>query len=391
MRRWLLPEHLEDILPPEAHAIERMRRTILDHFHVCGYELVIPPMLEYLDSLLSGTGTDLELATFKLVDQLDGRMLGVRADHTPQVTRIDAHLVKQEGVTRLCYAGSVLHTRPSSLTRTREPLQIGAEIYGHAGLEADIEILRVMVEALQKAGIDHLHVDIGFPTLFFELVAAAGIDDDAARALHDAIERRDVGAIGPLVAVAPPAVARALQGLPGLFGDRQVLDRLAAMLPHPERAETIRATLTRLADSLEPLGVEVTIDFAELGGFAYESGIVFAAFTRGFPDAIARGGRYDEVGGAFGRPRPATGFTFDLRQLARVVGMDSPAPGILAPWLLDPIVLAKVNALRAAGEVVLFDLPGHESARGELRCNRQLINRNGEWVVQALAQQVAVQ
>lgn len=386
MRRWLLPEHLEDILPPEARAIERLRRTVLDYFNACGYELVIPPMLEYLDSLLSGTGHDLDLATFKLVDQLSGRMMGIRADHTPQVTRIDAHLIKQEGVTRLCYCGSVLHTLPASLTRTREPLQIGAELYGHAGIEADIEIQQVMVESLKRAGIPKLHVDIGHPVVFRALLQRSGLDEETGKALFDAIEKRDGAAVAAIAATAHASVADGLTALPSLLGDVSVLDRAQRLLPEfPEIAAAFTA-LRQVARAVEATGVSVSIDLAELGGFAYESGMVFAAFTDGFPDAIARGGRYDEVGSAFGRPRAATGLTLDIRQLARVIGMEREKPGILAPWSSEPSLLKKISDLRDAGEVVMLDLPGHEHHRHELHCDRQLSKVAADWRVLPLTQ-----
>ncbi|HET7730353.1 MAG TPA: ATP phosphoribosyltransferase regulatory subunit [Usitatibacter sp.] len=367
MRRWLLPEHIEDVLPAEARVIERLRREILDLFAVHGYELVAPPLLEYLESLLSGTGRDLDLATFKLVDQLSGRMLGVRADHTPQVARIDAHLLNRQGVARLCYCGSVLHTVPAGMTKMREPIQIGAELYGHAGLEADVEIVRLMIESLKKAGIERLHVDLGNPSIY--RMMAAGVDADRAEEIFHAVQQKDAAASG------------ALAVLTTLNGGLDVLARARRELPR----ETAGALddLERLAKACAVTGVEISVDLAELGGFNYESGLVFAAFAPGSPDALARGGRYDEVGKSFGRARPATGFTMDLRQVARLAPPPRPAArgqgAILAPCDEDPALAAAVKELRERGEVVIADLPGHDAA--ELNCERRLEKKDGKWRV----------
>ena len=361
MRRWLLPEHIEDVLPAEARAIERLRRAILDLFEVHGYELVVPPLLEYLDSLLSGTGRDLDLATFKLVDQLSGRMLGVRADHTPQVARIDAHLLNRQGVARLCYCGSVLHTVPAGMTKMREPIQIGAELYGHAGLEADVEIVRLMIAALKLAGIERLHVDLGNPAIYRAM--AADLEPERVEETFHAVQQKD--AVG----------AGALAVLTELNGGAEVIARARKELPratHPALDE-----LEQLARSCTAPGVDITFDLAELGGFNYESGLVFAAFAAGSPDAIARGGRYDEVGKSFGRARAATGFTMDLRQLA---GLGKPQAGraaILAP--ADADARAAIDELRQKGEVVIVNLPGHDAA--ELGCERKLEKKDGKWRV----------
>ncbi|HZZ92491.1 MAG TPA: ATP phosphoribosyltransferase regulatory subunit [Usitatibacter sp.] len=377
MRRWLLPEHIEDVLPAEARAIERLRRAILDLFESYGYQLVAPPLLEYVESLLSGTGRDLELVTFKLVDQLSGRMMGVRADHTPQVARIDAHLLNRQGVARLCYCGSVLHTVPAGMTKMREPIQIGAELYGHAGLEADVEIVRLMIAALKTAGLAKVHIDLGHPGVYRALSQDKG---SVAEALFHAVQQKDAPAARELG-------GEAFAALTAMNGGVDVLARARKDLPRlPD--------ITRALDMLEELaarsasqGVDISVDLAELGGFNYESGLVFAAFTPGSPDAIARGGRYDEVGASFGRARPATGFTMDLRQvagLARPSARPSPAEGsgaILAPCIEDPQLDRAIGELRSQGEVVIVDLPGHESARGELACTRKLEKKDGKWRV----------
>jgi ATP phosphoribosyltransferase regulatory subunit len=365
MRRWLLPEHIEDVLPAEARVIERLRRAILDLFETHGYELVAPPLLEYVESLLSGTGRDLDLATFKLVDRISGRMLGVRADHTPQVARIDAHLLNREGVARLCYCGSVLHTMPAGMTKMREPIQIGAELYGHAGIEADVEIVRLMVAALRAAGIERPHIDLGHPGIFRAMVA--GTDPERAEELFHAVQQKD--ACG----------AKELAELTALNGGAEVLERARRELPRDPRIAAALEALERLAAAATERDVEVTFDLAELGGFNYESGLVFAAFAAGSPDAVARGGRYDEVGKSFGRARPATGFTMDLRQLGRLNGGNGHRARILAPHADDPELAKLVAELRAKGEIVVVDLPGHDAT--ERGCERSITKEQGKWRV----------
>lgn len=374
MRRWLLPEHIEDVLPAEARAIERLRRAILDLFETHGYELVAPPLLEYVESLLSGTGRDLDLVTFKLVDQLSGRMMGVRADHTPQVTRMDAHLLNREGVTRLCYCGSVLHTVPAGMTKMREPVQIGAELYGHAGIEADIEIVRLMIAALKRAGIERVHLDLGHPAIYRELTADASLSVEDAEALFNAVQQKDATAAHEIGGT--PFVE-----LTALNGGVDVLGRARKVLGMTPEIEAALDALERVARQCAAPGVEVSVDLAELGGFNYESGLTFAAFTPGSPDAIARGGRYDEVGASFGRARPATGFTMDLRQLVSLAPPPPKRRAILAPALDDAALQVAIAQLRDAGEVVVVDLPGHETARGELGCDRTLEKKEGKWRV----------
>ena len=363
MRKWLLPEHIEDVLPAEARVIERLRRAILDLFGTHGYELVAPPLLEYVESLLSGTGKDLDLVTFKLVDQLSGRMMGVRADHTPQVARIDAHLIGRAGVTRLCYCGSVLHAVPASMTKMREPIQIGAELYGHAGIEADVEIVRLMIEALQRAGVERIHVDLGNPAIYRAM--AAGLEAGKDEEIFHAVQQKDAVGAGPLAILTtlnggPEVLARARKELP------------AQALPALQQLET-------LAQKCVTPGVEITFDLAELGGFNYESGLVFAAFTPGSPDAIARGGRYDEVGASFGRARPATGFTMDLRQLATLAKVGPRRSAILAPSSDDETLRDLIAKLRSQGDVVVVGLPGHDWA--ELGCTRRIEMKEGKWRV----------
>jgi ATP phosphoribosyltransferase regulatory subunit len=381
MRRWLLPEHIEDILPREARAMERLRRRILDEFEVHGYQLVMPPLAEYVESLLTGTGHDMDLATFRIVDQLSGRMMGVRADHTPQVARIDAHLLDRKGVSRLCYCGSVLHTRPAGMTRTREPVQIGAELYGHKGLEADIEIARLMLASLAKAGVGGVKLDIGQPGIFRALAQAAALDGERAEALFEAVQQRNAAGIAEATTGLEAGLAAAFGSLPRLHGDRSVLAKARGALPAVAGIGAALDDLERLAQALAGDGVDLGFDLAELGGFNYENGIVFAAFTPSSPDAVARGGRYDDIGRAFGRARAATGFTMDLRQLAALVADGEARSAILAPAGGDAALAAEISRLRAQGEVVVQALPGHEGTEDELGCDRTLVPGNGRWTV----------
>lgn len=383
MQKWLLPEYIEDILPAEAERVERLRRRILDLFHACGYELVVPPMLEYLDSLLTGTGHDLDLKTFKLVDQLSGRMLGLRADITPQVARIDAHLLNRQGVTRLCYAGTVLHTQPSGLLRTREPMQIGAEIYGHAGMESDIEIQALMLRALKAAGLDGIHLDLGHVSVFRSLVTHANVTAQQEAELFRVLQAKDVAALRELSAGLDDKTRNALLLLPELYGGVEVLDIARKRLPgYPE--------LVACLDLLQAIGKqlngdvgELCFDLAELRGYHYHSGVVFAAYAGGRPEAIVRGGRYDEVGRAFGRARPATGFTMDLRELAAMGNGEDKPLRVLAPYRPeDKALQAEIARLRTAGSVVIVDLPGHEGNRAELGCDKQLVRSGSGWKVE---------
>jgi len=314
--KWVLPEYIEDILPAEAKRIEALRRKILDLFFDRKYELVIPPLLEYMDSLLTGTGHDLELRTFKVVDQLSGRMMGLRADITPQVARIDAHLLNRKGVTRLCYCGSVLHTRPQSPGATREPLQIGAEMYGAPGVEADVEILELLCRALELAGVRNARIDIGHVAVFRAIAHAAKVGPEREAELFEALQRKDTPSLRELSKKLPAKMRDALLLLPNLYGDAKILDEAEAKLPRlPEITKAV-ATLRKLARACK---FSASFDLAELRGYHYHSGGVFDAYCDRVSGSVARGGRYDEVGKAFGRARPATGFSIDLRSLAGAV------------------------------------------------------------------------
>jgi ATP phosphoribosyltransferase regulatory subunit len=380
MQKWLLPEYIDDILPAEAARVEKLRRRLLDLFHTHGYELVVPPMIEYLDSLLTGTGHDLDLKTFKLVDQLSGRMLGLRADITPQVARIDAHLLNRKGVTRLCYAGTVLQTQPSGLLRAREPMQVGAEIYGHAGIESDVEIQSLMLRALKAAGLGGIHLDLGHVLVFRSLVRRGGIAADLEAELFQVLQAKDAAALRELASSLDAKTRNALQLLPELYGGQEILSVARERLPaYPELTASLDQ-LQALASRLNGDAGELCFDLAELRGYHYHSGVVFAAYAGGRADAIVRGGRYDEVGRAFGRARPATGFTMDLRELAAMSESGEPEMRILAPYApQDDALQAEIARLRAAGAVVVVDLPGHEGSRAELGCAKALVQRAGAW------------
>ncbi|WP_250534137.1 ATP phosphoribosyltransferase regulatory subunit [Caballeronia sp. AZ10_KS36] len=380
MSTWLLPENIADVLPSEARKIEELRRRLLDRFRSYGYELVMPPMLEYLESLLTSGGSDLNLRTFKLVDQLSGRTLGLRADITPQVSRIDAHLLNRQGVTRLCYAGVVLHTRPRGLHATREQIQIGAEIFGHAGLEADLEIQQLMLDSLHLAGLTKVRLDLchaGVLAALLELEPAAA---SLGEALYDALASKDVPRLTELTAHLGQVPREALRALPSLYGDASVLETARARLPNLPVIARALDDLAFLASQAD--GAELMIDLADLRGYAYHSGVMFSAYVDGVPNAVARGGRYDDVGLAYGRARPATGFSLDLREVARISPVDARGSAILAPWKHDEPLRAAVAALRDAGEVVIQALPGHDHDLDEFAFDRVLIERDGRWEVE---------
>ena len=377
--RWVLPEYFQDVLPPEADKLEHLRRQLLDVFRVHGYQMVVPPLVEYLDSLLTGAGQDLRLRTFKSVDQLSGRTLGVRADMTPQVARIDAHLLNRDGVTRLCYCGAVAHTMPASLTASREPMQLGAEIYGHAGIEADIEVIRLLNEVLRIARVPTSRIDLSHVGLFRALVSRAGLDDDAVREIFDLLQGKDVPGLREHLSNFDEPVRGALLALPQLYGGVEVLTRARQQLPDwPEVAAAI-ADLEAIAVALPSL--PISIDLADLRGYHYHSGVVFAAYGGNSPGALALGGRYDAVGQAFGRGRPATGFSLDLRELAQGLPAADLPGAILAPAESDAMLAATVAALREKGEIVIEALPGHDGTWREAGCDRQLVQQGDRWTV----------
>ncbi|MQM31822.1 MAG: ATP phosphoribosyltransferase regulatory subunit [Candidatus Accumulibacter phosphatis] len=380
---WLLPEHLADALPSEAAQIERLRRTLLDLFRVHAYELVLPPLLEHLDSLLTGSGQDLKLRTFKLVDQLSGRTLGVRADMTPQVARIDAHLLNRQGVTRLCYCDSVLHTLPASLSASREPIQLGAEVFGHAGLAADREVIRLLADALQVAGVPAARIDLGHVAVFGALADAAGLDSELEGALLQLLQAKDMPSLRERCSTIDEPWRSALLALPDLYGDVETLAVAASALPALPAITAALNALRELHAALPDLSL--SFDLGDLRGYRYHNGVVFAAYHAAFPSAIALGGRYDGVGKSFGRARPATGFSMDLRELARLTSSRGEQVGaVLAPYAAGSSALAAAIAvLRAQGEVVVELLPEEKSSDGP-SCDRQLVESDGQWVIKAI-------
>ncbi|WP_341891493.1 ATP phosphoribosyltransferase regulatory subunit [Variovorax sp. YR752] len=381
---WLLPEHIADVLPAQARHIEELRRGLLDVARSFGCELVMPPLMEHIESLLSGTGRDLDLKTFKLVDQLSGRTLGVRADATPQVARIDAHLLNRSGVTRLCYCGPVLHTRPSGMQATREPLQFGAEIYGHAGLEADLEVQDLALDCLRGAGLVEATLDLADARIVRALLD--GVDGARRSDIQAALAAKDVAALGDLCAGLAEPVRRALCALPAFYGGEEAIaaarDALPALAPVRAALDDL-TTLARHARQAHP-EVRVGFDLADVGGSAYYSGARFAIYAKGSSDAVARGGRYDEVGAIFGRNRPAVGFSLDLKELAQLVPGRGGRPAVRAPWSEDAGLRAAVRRLREQGETVVCILPGHDHEGQEFECDRELVAVASQWVVRAL-------
>lgn len=388
--RWLLPEGIDEILPAEARRLEFMRRRLLDLFDLWGYELVMPPLVEYLESLLTGSGHDLDLQTFKLTDQLTGRLMGIRADMTPQAARIDAHYLKREAPVRLCYVGSVLRTRPDEFAGSRELLQLGAELYGHPGPESDIEILRLMLEALATVGLTDLHLDLGQVGVFRGLAKDAGLAPELETALFDALQRKARPEIETLLAGGDLASAKkqALAALLDLNGAGDVLDRARVVLKSaPGEVALALANLQTVAEAVRRAypKLPVYFDLAELRGYRYYTGVMFSVLAPGQGQAVAQGGRYDGIGKAFGRSRAATGFSADLRQLLKIAPAVDGSPGaILVPHGDDPGLQQAIARLRGAGERVVSSLPGSSVAAAELGCDRALAKQGGAWVVEKL-------
>jgi ATP phosphoribosyltransferase regulatory subunit len=386
MARWLLPENFADSLPSEARAIEDLRRNLLDLYRSYGYELVAPPLIEYLDSLLSGTGTDLDLQTFKLVDQMSGRTLGLRSDMTVQVARIDAHLLNRQGVARLCYSGSVVHTRPSGFFASREPLQVGAELYGHAGVEADIEVMELMLASLKAAGAESIRVDLNHPAIINSLMLDAGIDAEQ-EIIFALLQAKDAPGLQAATQSYPRELASALVALTQLYGPlvghagegepMNTLARARQLLPNTPAVTNALDQLQHLchAPQLSRFsGVTLAVDLADVRGYRYHNGITFSAWVPQLANAIARGGRYDNIGAAFGRARPATGFSLELREMAQLWSGSgaSQSRAIAAPWSDDASLAQEVAKLRVAGEIVVQVLPGHQLDQQEFVFDREL-------------------
>jgi len=381
MSAWVLPDHLADALPAEARRIEELRRLWLDAARSFGYELVMPPMLEHIESLLSGTGSALDLQTFKLVDQLSGRTLGLRADTTPQVARIDAHLLNRSGLTRLCYCGPVLHTRPEGPFASREPLQLGAELYGHSGLEADLEVLELAIQGLRQAGLNDLVIDLGDARILPAVLSDQDISDEHQSALVAALVAKDESALLALSGHLPDTIRQALMFLLKAYGDARVLSQAEQALSAWPLALQAIQDLRWLSGQLQQ---SVMFDLADARGYAYYSGIRFAIYVPKLHEALLRGGRYDEVGAVFGRRRAAVGFSLDLKALVSCVPASPHHTAIRAPWGPDADLRAAIARLRERGETVICVLPGHESETLEFLCDRELTRQADQWIVRPI-------
>ncbi|MBT8622287.1 ATP phosphoribosyltransferase regulatory subunit [Polynucleobacter paneuropaeus] len=384
MNRWLLPEDIADVLPAQARKVETLRRNILDLYQSYGYELVAPPILEFLDSLLTGTGSDLNLQTFKLVDQLSGRTLGLRADITPQVARIDAHLLNREGVTRLCYVGSVAHARTPVGSTAREELQLGAEIYGCATWQADLEAITLLLKTLSLAGLDKVYLDLSHAGILNGILAKENLASIEMEALYGLLQSKDRPRLSVWAKSLPEQTAKALLALTELNGPcAEVLNKAKTALPQTPEVKEALAQLAHLIESASDLskGLELSIDLADLRGYQYHSGVMFAAYIDKLPQPIARGGRYDQVGKAFGRARPATGFSLDLLTLASLSPNQKPKKAILAPWDNDAQLKQAIDSLRQAGEVIIQLNAGEPMQSAEYVCDRELVKQGGKWSV----------
>lgn len=389
--RWLLPDGIEEVLPPEAASIESARRRVLDLFQCWGYELVIPPHIEYIESLLSGAGQDLDLRTFKVTDPQSGRMMGFRADITPQVARIDAHSLRREGPSRLCYAGSVLHARPRALATSRSPIQLGAELYGDASPASDVEVISLLLEVLALAEVPDVHLDLGHVGIYRGLIQTAGLSPEAEQQLFDALQRKALDEVVQLTAGLPAGLASMLQALAELCGGRQVLELAQACLVEaPDQVHGALDELLSIADALELRYPELPLyfDLGELRGYHYHTGAVFAAFVPGEGQSIAQGGRYDDIGADFGRARPATGFSTDLKTLVTLGRRpeDAALAGIWAPDVHDVYLWKEIQRLRRDGVRVVQALPGQDlSSAAVAHCDRLLSLKDGRWQITPLA------
>ncbi|MFV0477858.1 MAG: ATP phosphoribosyltransferase regulatory subunit [Parahaliea sp.] len=381
--RWQLPDGVEEVLPKQAAVAEHLRRHLLDLFRSWGYQLVIPPLVEFTESLLVGLGADLDLLTFKVTDQLSGRSLGLRADITPQVARIDAHSLAETGVTRLCYAGSILHTKAKTPARSRSPIQLGAELYGDDSPAADLEIIHLMLATLAQAGLSEITLDLGHVGIYQAVLQAAELDTGQEAMVFDALQRKSVPDLEQVLVAADEATRELIIALVGLHGDASVLARARKLFAEraPKALVAIDA-LQEIADSIHRQRPDIAIyfDLAELRGYHYHTGMVFAAYVPGHGQALANGGRYNDVGKVYGRARPATGFATDLKALmALLPHRETDEGAINMPDCEDPALLARVEALRMAGEVVINQL----TSTVDPRCDRELVKHDGVWTVQS--------
>jgi len=380
---WLLPDGIQDVLPHDAARLEALRRRLLDLFATWGYELVFPPLVEYIESLLTGSGHDLDLMTFKITDQLTGRLMGVRADITPQVARLDAHCLPREHTARYCYSSTVLNTLAQGLSTSRAPIQMGAELYGYAGVEADIEVMRLMLTTLESAGVTQIHLDLGHVAVFRELAQAAQLSPSLEAQLFDIYQRKSLPELADLLAQLPHATWFAALGQ--LSGDVSILATAQELFSDaPQAVKDALAQVQAVAEALQSTHphVALSIDLSELRGYHYHTGLVFAAYTPRSAAEIAKGGRYDHIGEAFGRARPATGFSADLNALVDFFSLAVMPTKIFAPAHVEPSVIAQ---LRAQNYIVIQALAGDNSSAQQLACQQQLLlNAQGVWQIHAL-------
>ena len=387
--RWLLPDGVDEVLPERAQVVEYLRRQLLDLYNTWGYDLVIPPMVEFTDSLLSGSGSDLDLMTFRITDQLSGRMMGIRADITPQTARMDAHSLRREGPSRLCYAGTVLHTRPRGPLQSRTPISLGVELFGEATLAADIEVIELFLETLSTAGVENVHLDLGHVDIFRGLLADAGLSADSESELFDLVQRKATRELGQWIEanINDPQLSGWLNALPGLTGSVEVLAAAKEKLVGaPASVLAAIAQLEEIVAVIADRNITVYLDLGELPGYHYHTGVVFAAYVQGYGKALGNGGRYDHVGEAFGRPRPATGFAFNLKSLVSQSGNSyAMAAGIFVPFSDNPELAAQIALLRSQGNRVVQGFAGQHVDCNEVNCDRLLVEQDGQFVIQKLS------
>ena len=384
--RWLLPQGIEEVLPDQAERIDRLCRSLVDCMHSWGYELVMPPLIDYIESLLTGTGNDLNLKTFKLTDQISGRTMGVRADMTPQVARIDAHSLKRETPTRLCYVGQVLHTRADGFSGNRSPLQVGAELYGYSGMQSDIEVIELLIQALEITGNQGLYLDLGHVGVYRGLVEQANLSDEQQAELFDVMQRKAVPELMALLQnwQLDKSLAQMIAQLVDLNGDKSTLARAREILSGaPQSVLNAIDNLSAIAGLIETCqpDVKLNFDFAELRGYHYHTGLVFCAYLAGHGQAVAWGGRYDDIGKDFGRARPATGFSIDLNALIQLQPASAQSvAAICAPFAPDDQELQKkIRELRQQGERVIQMLPDQTGTKQDMGCARQLVMQGNDW------------